>query len=302
MKKVTSWLKTNIIGIFLTIISIYFVFSGTVKVGTQTLDFASLVLFICTTLIFGVVISSLVAEGGYVAGKKDPDYIATRTEGVKISEQCIPWRDEAELYVNREIDKSIVNDKTALLASVGLKYVEVFDEKGVYIMKKETFKKLKYRQKKIVIRCRFIKKQDFTLFGFGTGKIVGRKKTPNETERRKRQLVSTTIIRIFIAMVSGSIMFYFIGISFASILYAIYQLLIWFGTGMITRQGNFNFITVTCREYDQDRIWWLKSFMALSQEDKDTLSKEVGKKAIADTPLLPIKEEEYRQNNTIEYD
>jgi len=277
MKKVSSWLKTNIIGIFLTIVSIYFVFSGTVKVGTQQLSWQSLFLFICTTLIFGVVISSLVAEGGYAAGKKDPDYIAMRAQGVKISEECIPWRDEAELYVNREIDKTILNDRTSLLAGCGLKYDEVFDEKGVYILKKEKFKTLKYKQKKVVLRCRFIKKQDFTLFGFGSGKIVGRKKAPNESERRKRQLMTTTITRVFIAIVTGSIMFYFIGFSFASILYAIYQLLIWIGTGMITRQGNFNFITVTCKEYDQDRIWWLKSFMALSKEDKDKLSIEVHK-------------------------
>lgn len=278
MKVVASWVKRNIIGIFLTIVSIYFVFSGTVKVGTQQLNGQALFLFICTTLIFGIVISSLVAEGGYVAGKKDPDYIATRQLGVNISEQCIPFRDEAELYVNRQIDKTIMNDRTSLLAGCGLKYLEVFDERGVYILKREQFKALKYRQKRTVIKCRLIKKQDFTLFGFGSGKIVGRKKAPNESDRRKRQLMTTTISRVLIAIVTGSIMFYFIGFSFASILYAIYQLLIWIGTGMITRQGNFNFITVTCKEYDQDRIWWLKSFMALPQEDKDKLTEEVGKK------------------------
>lgn len=302
MKKVSSWLKTNIIGIFLTIVSIYFVFSGTVKVGTQQLNWQSLFLFICTSLIFGVVISSLVAEGGYVAGKNDPLYQQTRQIGVEMSEQCIPYRDEAELYVNREIDKTILNDRTSLLAGCGLKYSEVFDENGVYILTKEQFKALKYRKKRVVIKCRFIRKQDFTLFGFGSGKIVGRKRAPNESDRRKRQLLSTTISRVLIAIVTGSIMFYFIGLSFASILYAIYQLLIWIGTGLVTRQSNYNFITVTCKEYDQDRIWWLKSFMALSQEDKNKLSIEVNKEIRVEEieQLDEEKQEEQQQPELLE--
>jgi len=298
MKKVTSWISGNVAGIFLTIISIYFVFSGTVKVGTQTLNWAELILFICTTLIFGVVISSLVGERGYELGKRDETYIATRKEAVKYAEMCLPYREEAELYVNKEVLKGIKNDRTSMLATCGLKYKEVFDDEGVYIMKKEVFKNLKYRQKKTVFVCRLIKKQDFTLFGFAAGKIIGRKKAPNEVDRRKKQVVTTTILRVFVAVVTGSIMFTFIGLSFASILYSIYQLLIWVGSGMLTRQKNYNFIVIECREYDQDRIWWLKSFLALSQYDKDELTKEANKKAIGEIPLLPIKEVEENTKTT----
>ena len=292
MKKVTSWVRSNAAFIFLTIISIYFVFSSTVNVGLQKLNTKELILFICTTLIFGVIITSLVGDTGYEAGKKDDSYIQTRQEAIDYAEKCLPYREEAELYVNREIDKGIVQDRTTALATSGLKYVEVFDENGVYIMSKPTFKELKYRQKKTVIRARLIKKQDFTLFGFAAGKVVGRKPTPNEVDRRKRQAVTLTITRVFMAIVMGSIMFSFIGISFASILYSIYQLLIWIGSGMLTRQKNYNFIVIECREYDQDRIWWLKTFMALSDEDKAELSKEVNKKAIGELPKLEEKVEE----------
>lgn len=294
--KPIPWIKRNIIPIFLTILSIYFVFSGTIKVGTQKLNWVELVLFVCTTLIFGVVISSLVAETGYTDGKKDPNFIATRTLAVEWSNKVLPMRDEAELYANDKIKEGIKEDRSEILALAGLKYEEIFNEEGIYILKKSDYKKLKRKQKNAVLRSKMIKKEDFTLFGFASGKLVGRKKAPNETDRRKKKTFSLFAIRIVIAIATGSIMFYYVGISYGAIVYAIYQLLIWFGSGFVSRIGNFNFIVVEMKEYDQDRIWYLKSFYELPNDEQEKYCIRLGKEPrhllkIENTNLTPTTNE-----------
>lgn len=279
--KFVNWCRQHIITIVLIFISIYFVFSGSFKFIRNDMDTWSEVCYLASEFIFGLTISSLLGETGYSAAKETEEFQETRRTAIEFCEKALPKHKEAELYVSKLIDEDIRQERLEILNKASVWYDEIFDENAsVLIDKKELVKtqKYTYQQKRAIRKAVKIKKVAFTLFGFSSVKTVGRKEAPSEQRRRNKKIVGNVISKVLITFVSGSIMISFIGISISSMIYACFQLLIWFGAGVITRIGNYNFIMNDVRDYDKDRIWYLKKFLALETSEIDNLTKEVSEK------------------------
>jgi hypothetical protein len=116
------------------------------------------------------------------------------------------------------------------------------------------------KQKKSIRQAIRLKKYDFTLFAYSSTKVIGRKKETSETEYRRNSLGKDFIVRVLLAVISGSIMFTFSGFDIASVIYAAFQMVMWIGSGVMKRQQNYNFVVITMRETDLDRIGYLKAF------------------------------------------
>lgn len=297
--RIANWFKQNIIIIFLLILSIYFIFSGAVTILPQELDWWEKLVYIFTTLIFGFVISQLVAEGGYTRGKQNKEFINTKNLYIELGNQIteLGLREEAEEYVSQLIDKDIYKERYTLLAKVGIKYNKVFDEKGVLILTKQEIKQMKKAKRHAIKKALHIKKYEFVLFGFSSTKIVGRKKAPNETERRAKKVSTSFIIKVLIAIASGSVMFSWLGLSLGTLIYSIFQLLIWFGSGLIGYVSNYNFIVNNMKEYNQERIWYLKSFIALSSDEKHKLEQIIEERNFEENKALKTLNNDIPQNN-----
>lgn len=271
--KFFGWFKKHSLSLVVFFISIYFVFSGSFKFVPNEMDWWEKICYLSSTLIFGITISSLVAETGYENAKKTDEFRDTRATAIDYCEKALPKHKEAELYVSKLIDDDIKQERLEILNKAGVWYGDIFDENDIAI--KINKKNYSFKQRNAIKKARKIKKVPFTLFGFTSVKAVGRKEAPSETKRRSKGLVSDFIMRVIITMVSGSIMISFIGISISSIIYACFQLLIWFGSGFIKRIQNYNFILNDVRTYDQDRIWYLKKFLSLTEDEINNLTKEV---------------------------
>lgn len=289
--KVANWCRQHIIPIVLFFISVYFVFSGSFKFIRNDMDIWSKVCYLASEFIFGLTISSLLGETGYTAAKETEEFKETRRTAIEFCEKALPKHKEAELYVSKLIDEDIKQERQEILNKASVWYDEIFDDSAnVIVNKKDLAKSKEYsmQQKRAIRKAIKIKKVAFTLFGFSSVKTVGRKEAPSEQRRRNKKMISNVISKVLITVVSGSIMISFIGISISSMIYACFQLLIWFGAGVITRIGNYNFILNDVRDYDKDRIWYLKKFLALGEDEVSNLTKEVAEKEAQKTKIKRI--------------
>ena len=79
-------------------------------------------------------------------------------------------------------------------------------------------------------------------------------------------------------------MFSFGGFDLAAIIYAAFQMIMWVASGVMKRQSNYNFIVITLRDTDLDRIGYLKSFAGY----KGLKEKWVDNELVIDIPTQNI--------------
>lgn len=262
-KKLGDFIKTNLSVIVVALISIFYIFWGSVELKLKQLNWWELICYVSTTLVFGVCIVNLVGEQGFVAGKKNEKYLATRKLLLKLCDLLITRKDEAEEFVNKEIDKEIQVERENILHRAGIPYNEIFDENGKALITGEFLRKTKKytnKQKKSIKQAIRLKKYGFSLFAYSPTRVIGRKKEQSEQEYRSKSLGKDFAIRIILAVISGSIMFSFGGFDAGAIIYAVFQMIMWIASGVMKRQQNYNFVVITMRDADLDRIGYLKAF------------------------------------------
>lgn len=285
--QVAHFIKTNLSVIVVAIISIFYIFWGSVELQFKNLNWWELICFIATTLVFGISITNLIGESGFAAGKENEKYIATRSLLISWCNALISLKDEAIAYANTEIDKEILDERRTILHRAGIPYHDIFNDNGKVIISREFLKeKGKYtrKQKMSIKQAIRLKKYGFTLFAYSPTKIVGRKREQSEIEFRSRSLGKDFVVRIFLAIISGSIMFSFGGFDLAAIIYAAFQMIMWVASGVMKRQSNYNFIVITLRDTDLDRIGYLKSFAGY----KGLKEKWVDNELVIDIPTQNI--------------
>lgn len=263
--KTLDFFKKNATTLIVVVISIFYIFWGSVELVLKDLKWWELICYVATTLLFGVCITSLVGETGFSAGKENKKYKATRSLLIDYCDVAIPYKEEAIEYVGKEIDKEIKEERTEILHRAGILYNEIFDESGkVVVSQAEIKKRGKYtkKQKKSVRQTIRIKKYDFTLFAYSSVKVIGRKREISEQEYRAKNFGKDFITRILLAVISGSIMFMFNGLTWATIIYSAFQIVLWVSSGIMKRTQNYNFIVVSLRDADLDRIGYLKAFLS----------------------------------------
>lgn len=263
--KVGKFIRKNLSIIVVSIIAIFYMFWGSVELLPKKLNWWELICFISTTLVFGISITNLIGESGFSAGKLDEGYLATRSMLIEWCDLAIGFKQDAIKYVDKQIDKEIEEERRLILHRAGIHYNDIFDNAGKALITCKSLKasnKYSHRQKKSIRKAINIKKYEFTLFAYSSTKIVGRKREQSEMEFRSRGIGKDFAIRIFLAVISGSIMFSFTTIDIASVIYSFFQMVLWCASGVLKRVQNFNFIAVHQRENDLDRIHYLKDFMA----------------------------------------
>lgn len=262
-KKISEFIRTNLSIIIVAIISIFYIFWGSVELQLKNLNWWELICYVATTLVFGICVANIVGEQGFVSAKKSEKYLSTRKLLIAWCDFLINYKDEATEYVDKEIDKEIAEERRNILHRAGVPYNEIIDENGKSSVSAEFLRKTnKYtrKQKKAIRQALSLKKYGFTLFAYSPTKVIGRKKEQSEQEYRSKGIGKDFIVRVVLAIISGSIMFSFGGFDAGAIIYAAFQMIMWIASGVMKRQQNYNFVVINMRDADLDRIGYLKAF------------------------------------------
>lgn len=262
--KIKEFVRKNASLFVVFVIAIFYIFWGSVELKFQSLDWWELLVYIFTTLIFGISIANLIGETGFTSGKLSSKYVETRKLLLKWCDATIKYKDEAVAYADNEIQKEICDERKNILHRAGISYSEIFNENGQVILSDKKVLKSKYsrKQNSAIRKAIKVQKCDFTLFAYSSTKLLGRKKEQTETEFRAINIGKDFISRVVMSILSGSVMFTFIGFSVGSIIYACFQMILWTTSGIMKRQTNYNFVVITQRDADLDRIRLLKEFGA----------------------------------------
>lgn len=286
--KAVNWLKHRLIPIFLTFVIVFYIFYSTIDVSmADPTAYATFSIRIAITLIFGLLITSLMGEGGYTTGKDDPDFKATRDLAVDYSNKILPRIEEATAFVNKQIEDKVRQKRETILQGGKLAYSDVFDENGVFIYTRKNHKRI---QTKAAKKARKITKKPFDLLAYSDNDALGLEDAPSEVKRRSKKNIKLFGTRTLLAVVSGSVVFSFSGWSIESFIYTLAQLIIWIGAGLIERFDNYNYIVVKVRNYDKERIKYIKEFLAIGDTKQDTKPEFV-------FPLIEVNKNEQESIN-----
>jgi len=246
--KLTKLLPT----IAVILIAIWWVFYGMVEIVPTELSITERVgLVICTSVV-AICYSSLIADGGFQSAKDTDKYKTARSKWYESTKKALPYKKEVSMFAEDIAKQNRVDARTKTLESVGLKYDEIFDKKDNLIVvgyKYNKYNKKKnptgyYKEQIKAIRyCTHIHLfvPDVLAATIDSVKF-GLKKQVSEDAFRKKNISFRTLIKLITSIFVTGIMVVYLGLTIESVIYAIFQIALWTGTGVFERQGNYNFI------------------------------------------------------------
>ena len=246
IRDIGNWFSKNLPAIFAVLISVFFLFTGVVKVLPTDLDWKEQTIMTFVTIVAGFSITSLVGEYGFSSAKNSQIFINTRMEYDKSVRGALKYREAIDQLAQDKANDNLRTLRIHILESVNLNYDDIFNEENRVITdfditkyKKENgyVKKLRAYHKAIKLRV-----VDTNIFGLASSSLFGVKKDITEKEYRTKSSAKSLIIKVLLSIATAGIMLQFLGWNIGALIYAFMQVVLWVAMGLITRQKNYNFI------------------------------------------------------------
>lgn len=263
-------------------IAVWWIFFGTIQITKLEVNIATRIGLTVVTIVMALSYRKLIATGGFDDAKKTKVY----------KDEHKAWRDnckkhchekpQIDIYVKEKCHNNVYELKKSNLERNSLLYEDVFSENGT--LKDNKYKKNKdytFRQKRIIGKCLKMKVYIPDVFTVDRGKYIGTYRRESETEFKTKTDVLNTTVTTLLAFFSTGIMFAFIGFSKGSWIYALFQIALWTGTGILGRIKNYNHIMKKQLCYIMENNDILDEYDGLNKEKKDELlAKSLEKKGI----------------------
>lgn len=266
------WVSRHITTIFAVLISLFFIFSGTVKVLPTELALKEQIIMAFVNIVAGYSITNLIGEQGFTSARLDPDFkrqCGLYEDAVK---KGTKYREAIDEFAKDKARVNLKNLRRNICESVGLYYFNVFDEEGnlkndfditVYKGDKNYLKKVHAYNK-----CVRLTIQDASVFSRSGGSRFGTRKRKTVKGYRTKKGITGAITKILLGTVSIGVMFVFIGWSWGAAIYAFMQVALWSGMGVIDRQKNYNFMMEEIMpQYTDDRLV-IEEFMEKTEPEQ----------------------------------
>ena len=246
IREIGNWFSKNLPAIFAILISVFFLFTGVVKVLPTELDWKEQTIMTFVTIVAGYSITSLVGEYGFSSAKNSQIFINTRMDYDKSVRGALKYREAIDELAKEKAENNLKTLRIHILESVNINYDDVFNEYGRVITE---FNITKYKHengyvKKVRAYHKAIKLKvmDTNIFGLASSSLFGIKKEITEKEYRTKSSAKSLIIKVLLSIATAGIMLQFLGWNIGALIYAFMQVVLWVAMGLITRQKNYNFI------------------------------------------------------------
>ena len=268
-----KWITKHITTIFAILISLFFIFSGTVKVLPTELGVKEQIVVAILNIFAGFSISSLVGEQGFTSAKQSQDFKDIRKEYNDSVKKAIKYRSAIDEFAKEKAYENLKHLRIGLCESVGLYYYDIFDDNGslkkdfnIYQYKND--RRFRFTKLRIFKKAVKLKVQDYSVFSKSGSSKFGIEKRQTEKVYRAKKYPIKAIIKLVLGISSVGVMFVWIGFNLGSLVFAFAQVMLWTGMGVIDRLKNYNFIIEEIMpQYIDDRLV-IDEFMEMSEEVK----------------------------------
>lgn len=269
-------------------IAIWWIFYGMVEIVPTNLSIEQRIGLTVITIFIAIVYCNLVSAGGYVDAKNTSAYRIAAKEWTDSIKKGNPHKAEIIEYAK---DIARINQKelrTQNLENQGLQYNEIFDDKGELIrLDYETNKYHKIKnpsgytkkQIKIIKKCINIRIQIPEMFGNISSRFFGIQRRTSVKEFDTKNTIKNTIVRSVVAMFSVGISFSFLGLTWNAVIYALFQIVLWTGSGVVDRNKKYHFIIDKILPQIVENTLMINGYLDLAEENKAIYSQRAKEEA-----------------------
>ena len=272
LSSVGKWFTTHITTIFAILISLFFIFSGTVKILPTELGVKEQIIVAIINIIAGYSITKLIGEQGFTSAKNNPEFIEVRKYYELKVKEAIKYRSAIDEFAKDKAKENLKNTRINLCESVGLYYSDIFDDDGNLIKDFDItkYKNDKNYRKKIsrFNKCLALTIQDTSVFSKSGSSKFGITKRRTEKAYRTKSYAVSAITKLIFGIGSVGVMFVWIGFNLGSVIYAFMQIILWSAFGVIDRLKNYNFIIEEIMPQYIDDELIIEEFMKMSDSEK----------------------------------
>lgn len=274
IRGVGHWFGKNLPGIFVILISIFFLFTGVVKVVPTEMDWKEQTIMTFLTIIAGFSITSLVGEYGFSSAKHSDKFVRCESEYDAAVKEGLKYREPIDELAMEKAEDNLKSVRLHLLEGVNLYYPDIFDDDGRLktdfdIMKYKNEKGFtkKYRAYHMAVK---MKVHNVNVFSMASSSVFGITKEKSEKNYRTETSIRSLLTKVLLSIGTVGIMFQFLGWDVSAFIYAFMQIVLWIAMGLISRQKNFNFIYDEIIPQINSRRLIIEEFLAKSDVEKDS--------------------------------
>ena len=275
---VFNWFK-NQIALFIGIgIVIFWIFYGTVAIIPTKMELKDRIGLTICTIGLAVLYCGLISSGGFASAKKTQEFKNAENDNERAMKRGNGKKRQIQYYAIDVATKNLEDNRRNNLEANGLVYEDIFDENGE--LKAKNYQRNRYHKKKnpngytkkqikIISKCSKQKIIIPTIFGMISSKYFGLKKETTEKDYVRKNTTINTVSRIVLSTASVGFMFEFLGFSIASMIYALFQIVLWTASGFLQRMKNFNFVIDNTIPQMKERTLIIDGYMEMSDKEKE---------------------------------
>lgn len=301
VRNVGKWFSKNLPAIFVVLISIFFMFTGVVKVVPTEMDWKEQTIMTFITIVAGFSITSLVGDYGFTSAKETEKFRRVDEEYTNSVRKGLKYREPIDELAREKAELNLKSVRIHLLEGVNIYYGDVFYEDGRLNTEFDIFKfkNEKNFMKKLHAYNRAVKLkvQTVSVFSMARNSIFGITKEKSEKEFRTEKSLKSLVFKVFLSIGTVGIMFVFLGWDVSALIYAFMQIVLWVAMGLIDRQKNFNFIYDEIIPQITERTIIIEEFLAKSDVEKDSYILKAKQRHTKVKELPYIENSEEKENS-----
>lgn len=288
------WFTKHISTIFAILISLFFIFSGTVDILPTKLGIKEQIIVAIINIIAGYSITKLIGEQGFTSAKNNIEFVEVRKSYESAVKNAIQYRSAIDEFAKDKAKENLKATRINICESVGLYYYDIFDEEGnlkhdfditIYKSDKNYHKKVSRFNK-----CLKLKIQDTSVFSKSGSSKFGIHKRKTEKQYRTKTYTVSAITKLVFGIGSVGVMFVWIGFDLGSVIYSSMQIILWSAFGVIDRLKNYNFIIEEIMPQYVDDELIINEFMSKPESEKKYYIERAEKlhEKIKQLPYIPL--------------
>lgn len=259
-EKIKQFLKENICYIVVILVSLIYVASGLVRIGETGKTISEIIADGVVSLLLGFFLDVLFDLQGLSEGERDDEVQKVYKEHGKIIVDINPYIDKLDDWCEKKNINNLKLQRLKVLSMAGLKYDDVFDEKGVakpfvfedlsgYKDKKQLKKARKEEKRKY--KC-YLKAVNLKIKELSAGVLTSEGNNSsdlNDLGRTKQEYERRSSTKSFVSKVGTGIIFGYFGIellmnpSWEMLIWRAFQLAIFLVMGLIRLYSSRMFMT-----------------------------------------------------------
>lgn len=260
------------------LIAFWWIFFGTIKILNQEISITKQIGLAIITVAMAMTYRKLISNGGFEDGHKNTNYKNVRDEWEITCKNNIGSRSMINEFVKDKCYDNLRYIRKLNLEKNGLVYNKIFNDLNQLIA--IDYKKNKYNkktnkdgytfwQRHIIKKCVKMKVYIPDVFTIEKNRYLGLKKRETEREYKLKNDTISFVITSVLAFFSTSVMFAWVGFSKGSWIFALFQIALWTGTGVVQRIKNYNHVVK--KEYNdiKDNNDTIKEYEKLPEDMKE---------------------------------